>query len=93
MKWTSDDTLQEQGIPAKPQIVFFPPLFIVTMVKANSKSERIFDSKCSYLWIIYNPSKTPDEKRITPEKRRACFHVNHATNWTTPSEFIVQPQL
>jgi len=23
MKWTSDDTLQEQGIPAKPQIVFF----------------------------------------------------------------------
>jgi len=56
MKWTSDDTLQEQGIPAKPQTGFFSALFIVTMVKANCKSGRIFDSKCSYLWIIYNPS-------------------------------------
>lgn len=33
-----------------------PPLLIVTILWPSSKSASVFDSKCSYLWIIYNPS-------------------------------------
>lgn len=33
-----------------------PSLLIVTILWPSSKSASIFDSKCPYLWIIYNPS-------------------------------------